>query len=145
MASTRYFAYGSNMDDAQMAQRCPDSVLLSRASAEGWRFRINSRGYATIVREHGAIVHGLLWLLTESDVVSLNRYEGVAIGLYVIDTVNVQLANGRRDEAMVYVAADDRPGTPKARYIRGIMVAGRAHGFPREYLRELRQWLPRES
>ncbi len=52
---TLYFAYESNMHVGQMALRCPASRPLGRAWLDDWRFRINKRGTATIVREPGAL------------------------------------------------------------------------------------------
>ncbi len=145
MATTLYFAYGSNMDAAQMARRCPDSVPVSCASLEGWRFRINSRGVATIVPESGAVVYGAMWRLSESDLASLNRYEGVAGGVYGIRTIDVRLVDGRRMNALVYVAADDRPGAPRPRYVPRIVAAALAHGFPQDYVEEIRRWSARRG
>jgi cation transport regulator ChaC len=145
VASTLYFAYGSNLDRAQMADRCPGSVLVSRASVEGWRFRINRRGFATIVPETAATVHGVVWRLSQPDVASLNRYEGVAVRLYVIETLEVLLEGGRRADALTYVATDGEQGTPNPRYIRRIVAAALAHGLPPGYVLELRQWARRGS
>ena len=60
-----YFAYGSNLDTVQMEGRCPDSLPKSMAMILGWRFRINSRGVATIVPENGCTVRGLVYLATD--------------------------------------------------------------------------------
>ena len=60
-----YFAYGSNMWQAQMRTRCPQSLLLGPATLHGYRWIINTRGYANIVadaqapRGVGAVVRHL--------------------------------------------------------------------------------------
>ena len=33
----RYIAYGSNMDEGQMAHRCPTARLLGQTEVEGYR------------------------------------------------------------------------------------------------------------
>lgn len=68
-----YFAYGSNMDLAQMRRRCPAAELWGAATLPDWRFRINARGVATIVPEVGSRVHGLAWRLTPADEVELDK------------------------------------------------------------------------
>jgi cation transport regulator ChaC len=98
---------------------------------------------ATIVPENGAIVHGVLWRLSQPDVASLDRHEGVAEALYVAKTLPVQREEGRNMNAMVYLAADDQPGAPRPRYLGRIVAAALAHGFPQEYVRELRAWSAR--
>lgn len=48
-----YFAYGSNLRDAQMAARCPDSRKIGLARLRGYRWIITTRGYANIVESGG--------------------------------------------------------------------------------------------
>ena len=44
---TFYFAYGSNMNQEQMKNRCLKSRPLGKVSLLGYRFIINSKGVAT--------------------------------------------------------------------------------------------------
>ncbi|KAH6892529.1 AIG2 family protein [Thelonectria olida] len=46
-----YFAYGSDLSTEQMQQRCPYSTPAGLAHLEGWRWFINSRGYANIAQQ----------------------------------------------------------------------------------------------
>ena len=43
-----YFAYGSNMNLAQMASRCPGAKLGEQVYLPDWRYFINGNGYAGI-------------------------------------------------------------------------------------------------
>jgi hypothetical protein len=45
-----YFAYGSNLSTAQMRQRCPYATPIGLGYLEGWRWIINERGFANVVR-----------------------------------------------------------------------------------------------
>lgn len=49
-----YFAYGSNLSTRQMLDRCPQSTCIGLARLPGWKWIINSRGYANIVPEDGS-------------------------------------------------------------------------------------------
>ena len=74
-----YIAYGSNMDEKQMAYRCPEAQLLGTAAVEDYRllFKGSKTGaYATIEPEVGCRVPVLVWRITEQDERSLDRYEG---------------------------------------------------------------------
>jgi hypothetical protein len=62
-----YFAYGSNMDLAQMSNRCERAATVSAAKLPSHRFIINSRGVATIVPDPSSTVQGLLWRITKAD------------------------------------------------------------------------------
>ena len=63
-----YFAYGSNINLEQMAQRCPDAEVVGPVVLEDYEllFRGNRAGcgVATIEPLPGSQVHGLLWKLT---------------------------------------------------------------------------------
>ncbi|RYC63313.1 hypothetical protein CHU98_g2882 [Xylaria longipes] len=77
-----YFAYGSNLWMKQMAARCPNSYYTGRALLPDYRWQINERGYANIVRASGFTVHGLVYELGAGDEASLDRSEGVSSGAY---------------------------------------------------------------
>lgn len=78
-----YFAYGSNMNPAQMRFRCPTSKAVARATLRGYRFAINSRGVATIVESEKSSVSGVLWKISRLDEEVLDCFEGVRSGAYV--------------------------------------------------------------
>lgn len=135
---TLYFAYGSNMDPEQMARRCPGARALGRAELAGHGFRINSCGVATVVPELRGLVHGVLWCLDEMHVAALDRYEGVASGEYRRRRLAVRADTPR--EALVYVASEDRDGTPRPGYLERV-VAGALHfGLPQDYVMRLEGW-----
>jgi len=140
--SALYFAFGSNTVPAQMAKRCPGATLVGNAVLPDHRFRIGRRGYGTVEPGPGAVVHGVLWDLSEGDEAALDVYEGVRHGLYRKVQRVVRTAAGDDRTAFVYVAADPEPGGAVAGYVERIIAAGEAHGFPAEYLDELRGWLP---
>ncbi len=80
MPENLYFAYGSNINLDQMAQRCPNAEPLGVVVLNGYelQFRGNSRGagVATIAPKRGGKVYGLLWNITEKCEASLDIYEG---------------------------------------------------------------------
>ncbi|KAH8125102.1 hypothetical protein FP744_10002717 [Trichoderma asperellum] len=45
-----YFAYGSNLSTEQMRERCPYSTAVGLGKMTGWKWIINRRGYANIVK-----------------------------------------------------------------------------------------------
>ena len=45
-----YFAYGSNLHLAQMAQRCPGSKFVGKATLSGYEWQIYSRGVANVIK-----------------------------------------------------------------------------------------------
>ena len=140
--SSLYFAFASNMVTAQMAERCPGAESRGVAVLEDHRFGIGRRGYATVVGEAGAKVHGILWELRPEHEAALDVYEGVRHGLYQKVWLPVHLADGIPQRAIVYVAGDPAPGNAVAGYMEKVVAAAEAHGLPASYIADLRGWLP---
>lgn len=76
-AQTVYFAYGSNLHLAQMAQRCPESRYLGLGVLHDFQWQINTRGFANVIPYPGACVRGLCYLLSQNDERRLDANEGV--------------------------------------------------------------------
>ncbi len=124
-----------------MRRRCPRAKPISFSAISGWRFRINTRGFATVAPEDGATAYGLVWRIDAADERSLDRYEGVADGFYSKRTIEVRIAGARPAEAFLYVANDDQPGVPRPEYMKAIIRAAESAPFPKSYLAELRKWI----
>jgi AIG2-like family. len=138
-----YFAYGSNMDLAAMARRCPASKPVGIGRLMRHRFFISDDGYASVMRDPRGVVWGLLWDLALGDVPALDRYESLSTGLYAKVIQPLLTEQGPR-RALVYVGRSHRPGLPKPGYMEGVVEAAEAAGLNREYVRNLRAWLPGE-
>jgi gamma-glutamylcyclotransferase (GGCT)/AIG2-like uncharacterized protein YtfP len=141
---TLYFAYGSNMDRAAMARRCPAATALGPARLDGHTYRVNQDGYATIVAHGGRVVHGVLWRLKARDVTALDLYEAVAEGLYARATIRVGFGE-RTLKAITYVAARLLEGRPRPLYQEAVVRAADDWGLPPAYVQELVTWLPLPS
>lgn len=138
-----YIAYGSNMDEEQMAYRCPDAKLLGTGSLKGWQllFKGSQTGaYATIEKAGGCEVPVLLWKISAADEKRLDRYEGFPAFYYKKDIWAV-----RDDVAgspcvitgMAYIMHEERkPGTPSLRYLRLLADAYRRFGFDQHILED---------
>ena len=64
MEENLYFAYGSNLDLEQMAQRCPDAEIVGPVRLENYELRFRGSGFATVAPKKGSTVHGLVWKIT---------------------------------------------------------------------------------
>ena len=144
---TLYFAYGSNMDPAQMAERCPGSVALGAARVSGWRLTFTrdspawGGGVGHIEADPGSEVWGVLWDLTPEHLAALDVYEGIEIGAYVRDVLTVSF-EGREVEAQVYLAIPRGYKKPSKKYLSALIRGAEAHGCPDDYVEQLRRELP---
>lgn len=129
-----YFAYGSNMDAAGMARRCPRARALGCGRLAGFRLTIMASGYASVAPDPRASVHGVLWDLPVADVAALDRYEQVAQGLYVKRILPVLRAPVGAATALVYIGADPDQGRAWPTYLAEIVAAARARALPPAYV-----------
>jgi len=149
-----YFAYGSNMWAPQMEERCPGSTVIGLAQLAGYRFLINSRGYATVTAlsplsplspTSGVemTVHGVLWRVSDGNMAKLDRYEGVADGRYLREKVALSrsatttAAPGEAIEAIVYRDPITTTGPPRPGYLERVVNGATAEGIPERYIEEV--------
>jgi len=139
-----YAAYGSNMDPAQMAERCPHSPQVGVGWLEGWRLTFGGEdigwegALATLVEEDGHKVFIVLYEVSPADEDALDRWDAATLGYYSKIKVRVSTADGEV-VPWLYVLNDYEGGLPSARYL-GIMAdAAEAAGAPEDYVTALRQ------
>ena len=136
MEENLYFAYGSNLDLEQMAQRCPDAETVGPVRLENYELRFRGNGFATVTPKKGSVVYGLVWKITPNCEQSLDRYEGYPRH-YTKETVTVKDAAGAEIPVMVYIMAEPycrQPALPSPYYYRVIQRGFEANGLPVESL-----------
>src|SRR5436309_15390853 len=100
----RIFAYGSNMDCAQMRERCPSARFLNVAKLPNHELAFTRRstnrgcGVADAIPRDGKELWGVVYEIDEAELPELDRWEGVNSGAYV-----------RRDAQSVYFRDEDEP------------------------------------
>ena len=138
-----YAAYGSNLDPAQMKQRCPHSPTLGTGWVEGWRLTFGGEelgwegALATLVEAPGEHVYVGLYDVTDADARELDAWEGADTGLYRKIKLRVHTLDGAR-VAWVYVLDGYEGGLPSARYLGVLAQAAEDAGAPDDYVAELR-------
>lgn len=135
-----YFAYGSNMDEEQMKNRCPSAELIGKATLTGFAFAIDSAGVATLLPNSSSAVEGLLWRINEEDERALDAYEGVGCGCYRKVEADIELDNGNY-RALLYLSnRGANKGARRSGYLERIIRAAQAHKFSEDYLSSIREW-----
>jgi cation transport regulator ChaC len=138
-----YFAYGSNMNADQMAERCPGGRALGAARLANWRLTFTrdspkrGGGVPHIERAPGDEVWGVLWDLAESHIDALDVYEGIAIGAYTREEIIVN-HEGRDVGCVVYVANPTGYKAPSKHFLAAVVEGAEAHGLPAPYVDRLR-------
>jgi phage replication-related protein YjqB (UPF0714/DUF867 family) len=135
-----YFAYGSNLCVRQMALRCPDAADPRPAVLSDHDWLINQRGVATVEPFAGNQVHGVLWQVSDHDLATLDRHEGVPVR-YRRDRLTVHTNDGL-SPAWVYIDHRVTPGPPRPGYLPRIIDGALHHGLPQRWVDFLRRWDP---
>ena len=107
-----YFAYGANLNIANMAQRCPSAVAIEPFYLHDYRLMFS--GVASIEPAPGSRVPGALWAITEACEQSLDVFEGYP-WLYRKHEITVDDM-----PVMFYVMNSAAPSEPAASYLETI-------------------------
>jgi gamma-glutamylcyclotransferase len=145
----KYFAYGSNMSHDQICDRCPSQKFVCVAELREYtlaftRYSKNRAcGVADVVHAPGSSVWGVVYELSGSDMVELDRHEGAHLNppAYVRRTVQVIDAEGQAHDAVTYDVASkaSMPYLPSGEYLGLITEGARKWGLPQAYQDTLAQ------
>lgn len=117
-----YIAYGSNLNLAQMAARCPSARVYAKGVLNNWELvyrGVERNSHATIKRKPGSTVPVLVWKIQPLDEYRLDIYEGYP-RYYFKKNIMVDI-KGRKKKAMVYIMDERKlPGRPSASYVETI-------------------------
>lgn len=112
-----YLAYGSNLNKAQMAYRCPDAVPVGITRIPNYEL-VFRRGFLTIEPKLGANVPVAVWKISAQDEKNLDRYEGFPrfyikqpfpIMLNGYDETGKKKVSEKVGEAIAYIMNDGFP------------------------------------
>jgi hypothetical protein len=133
-----YFAYGSNMNWPQMQRRCPSSRFVSTARLPGFRFaiarhsRLRDCGTANIFPETGSTVWGIVYEVSESDMLIMDGFEDG----YSRQTHSVYCIAAKPSmlQVIVYIAPREvGVPLPNAEYKRLMLEGARHWELPADY------------
>ncbi len=140
MMKRLYIAYGSNMDEAQMAHRCPTAILLGETELKDYKLSFKGEeltAYATIEEAKGHKIPVLIWEIRPDDEESLDRYEEYPT-LYFKKMLKVEL-KGQDLDAMVYIMDESMDfNLPSHEYYRVIEKAYEIFNFDKTILEKAR-------
>lgn len=133
-----YFAYGSNMDWQQMQRRCPSAKFVCVGRLSDYLFaiarhsRLRDCGTATIVAQSGSEVWGVVYDVSDADLLALDAFEDgyrrEIIFVTAMDDGNAPF------HALVYIAErEQNVPLPNPAYKRHILDGARRWNLPASY------------
>ena len=116
----KYFAYGMNTNLTQMAARCPGAVCLGPAWIDN--YALVFRHFADIEPEVDSYCDGVLWEITEDNLMALDILEGYPYH-YTRFSVVVNTDRGS-DTALVYQMVDQSFEQPPSNHYFNTVYEG---------------------
>ena len=116
----KYFAYGMNTNLTQMAARCPGAVCLGPAWIDN--YALVFRHFADIEPEVDSYCDGVLWEITDNNLVALDALEGYPYH-YTRFSVVVNTDRGS-DTALVYQMVDQSFEQPPSNHYFNTVYEG---------------------
>jgi gamma-glutamylcyclotransferase (GGCT)/AIG2-like uncharacterized protein YtfP len=143
---TLIFAYGSNMDFAQMRERCPSATFVCKALLPEYRLAFTRKsvnrncGVSDVVPEPSSIVWGVVYDVPDDEIPHLDIKEGVNSNSYVRHT-GIVYQDGDESKALdvnIYFAVpQENPPLPNQEY-KSLIVGGARHwNLLADYIAEL--------
>jgi gamma-glutamylcyclotransferase (GGCT)/AIG2-like uncharacterized protein YtfP len=130
-----------------MRERGINFSKREHAILEGWRLEFNKvssrnpkEGYANIVKNENSVVEGILYEASNSDLKTLDKYEGYPSHYGKIKII-VKMDNGEKVEAITYVAKPDKvkDGLKPSREYLSHLLKG-CDLLSEECCKKLRKW-----
>lgn len=125
-----YFAYGSNMNMAQMDERCPGAIKLRNATLPG--YKLVERDTADIDVSKNDVVYGVLFAISSAHLKKLDKHEGLLKGIYDRKQIKVQVGDGHAVAVVYEMTPDtkrDRDGKPyRPGYREKCSLGAQQHG-----------------
>ena len=135
-----YFSYDENMDQATMALHCEKAVPAGRAVLDGFKFVMNSDGFASITPAMGHRVIGVLWRVDPFAELSLNKAMGVPAGKAGSLPLKVRTVRNRKVTALVYLPGNTAPALCGGYALNRILEGARDFKLPAAYIDYLKSW-----
>ena len=145
----KYYAYGSNMDLAQITDRIGRCPQREPGTLRGYVLRFNKQAwkkpgqaFANIEESKGEAAPGILYDITEAELEIIDGYESVKFDHYERHSVLVETSAGEVVQAVAHVACEGRiqEGLLPTRKYLNRLLAG-AELLPDDHV----QWLQQQD
>ncbi|XP_020487303.1 gamma-glutamylcyclotransferase a [Labrus bergylta] len=141
-----YFAFGSNLLKERLQLANPSAVFFTTARLKDYELDFglwaqdakNSwhGGVATILSRPGSEVWGVIWTLSDEHITTLDKQEGVSLGLYSPLEVSVETDKGLM-LCRTYQMNNFHPSPPSPQYKEVVCLGAEQNGLPVEYMKKL--------
>ena len=136
-----YFAYGSNMSTKRLRKRIPTAKFVVVSYLANHQINFHKAGKdgsakcnALKTNDDTHFVIGVVFEISASEKIDLDRYEGLAYG-YDEKIVTVVSTEGKSIEAVTYYATDIDPALKPYHWYKEHVIRGaEEHKLPQDYI-----------
>ncbi|XP_075413678.1 gamma-glutamylcyclotransferase isoform X1 [Tenrec ecaudatus] len=149
-----YFAYGSNLLTARIHLQNPSATFCCVARLQDFKLDFGNPqgkqsptwhgGIATIFQSPGDEVWGVIWKMNKSNLISLDKQEGVSSGIYVPMEVKVYTQDKKEITCRSYQMENYVSVPPSPQYKTVICLGAKENGLPSEYQEKLKAIEPND-
>jgi gamma-glutamylcyclotransferase (GGCT)/AIG2-like uncharacterized protein YtfP len=139
-----YFSYGSFLDFETLKKHCPNAKYVGRATLPNWELQFNflsrtyNGGVTGVEPAVAKLVRGVLYEVSNEEILHLDTIEGIPEGIYYRQTIYVVDEFGKPVKTAIYRTTNPKgPFKPTKRYV-GLMISGaKEHRLDSDYVKEL--------
>jgi gamma-glutamylcyclotransferase (GGCT)/AIG2-like uncharacterized protein YtfP len=140
-----YFSYGSFLDSETLKKHCPNAKFVCRAVLPNWELQFNflsssykGGGVTGIEPAVAKLVRGVVYEVSETEMLRLDQIEGIPEGIYYRQTILVVNDEGKVLPAGTYRTTNPRgPYKPIKRYLALMIKGAKEHQLDLEYIKKL--------
>jgi gamma-glutamylcyclotransferase (GGCT)/AIG2-like uncharacterized protein YtfP len=139
-----YFSYGSFLDSETLKRHCPKAIYKGMAMLPNWEVQFNflsrtyNGGVTGIEPAAAKLVRGVLYEVSDEELLCLDSIEGVPEGIYFRQTIYVVDESGKAVKAATYRTTNPKgPFKPTKRYLSFMVKGAKKHGLDPDYIKEL--------
>ncbi|KAJ8395767.1 hypothetical protein AAFF_G00028140 [Aldrovandia affinis] len=141
-----YFAFGSNLLKERLQLRNPSATFQCIGRLKDYHLKFGFHGEQITNRWHGGVatieeslgkdVWGVIWEMSNDNLDSLDKQEGVGVGIYHPIEVKVTTEEGEI-LCRTYQMNDFKANIPSPQYMQVMCLGAKQNGLPLDYLRML--------
>ncbi|XP_072226236.1 gamma-glutamylcyclotransferase a [Leuresthes tenuis] len=141
-----YFAFGSNLLKERLQLANPSAIFFSTGRLKDYKLNFGlwekhaesawHGGAATIEFCPGSEVWGVIWTLSNENLSSLDKQEGVSLGQYSPLEVSVETDQGLM-LCRTYQMNNFHASPPSPQYKQVVCLGAKQNGLPVDYLKSL--------
>ena len=141
-----YFAYGSNMDRAQLEDRVGEVGFVAIGQLHDHKLVFNRKGsyragaVASVIATPGEVVFGVVWALAPEQLQKLSIIEDPRA--YKRDLKIVSTEDRENLTCNVFVSIPEGDTEPDADYVALLVEAAKKAGLPRQYVSMIESYKP---